>query len=144
MPGQTVTSRNHTLRSHFGDDRHPTLSIGTLWFALLRGSPVAGGTEPDGTGGYTRISKVNDATLWGTISSSAVAIANTGASGAIVWPSTTGLYSVTEPLTWWGAYTLSAGGVLRYFGQLQQTIMVTGAGQVPRIPAGALTLDQLE
>lgn len=144
MPGQGQIARNLTLRSHFGADRHPTLSLPNLWFGLFKGSPAAGGVEPDGTGGYTRISKANDATLWGTIAAAATSVSNGGSAGAITWPATTGLYSITSPLDWWGAFDLSAGGVLWYWGQLQGVIQVTAAGDVPRIPQGSLNLAQPE
>jgi hypothetical protein len=143
VPGQGVPARNLTLKSHFGAGRHAS-ALSPLWFALLRGSPVASGVEPDGTGAYTRVSKVNDATLWGAIASTDTLIANNGSAGSIVWPSTTGLYSVSLPLDWWAIYSLSAGGVLWYWGQLQTPITVTGAGNVPRIPAGSLSLTQPE
>jgi hypothetical protein len=143
VPGQGVVARNLTLRSHFGAARHAS-ALTTLYFALLHGSPVAGGVEPDGTGAYTRAPKTNDATLWGAIASSDTVIANGGSAGSIVWPSTTGLYSITTALDWWAIYDLSAGGVLWYWGQLQTPITVTGAGNVPRIPAGSLSLTQPE
>lgn len=144
MPGQGVIARNLTLRSHFGADRHATLSLPTLWFSLWRGSPVAGGSEPNGTGAYTRVSKANDATLWGTIASTAVNVSNVGSAGAIVWPSTTGLYSITLPLNYWAIHDLSAGGVLWYWGELQTPITVDATGDIPRIPAGSLTNIQPE
>lgn len=143
MPGQAVIARNLTLKSHFGASRHAS-ALGVLYFALLRGSPIAGGTEPTGAGAYTRVPKNNDATLWGTIGAGATSVSNAGSSGAITWPSTTGLYSITLPLDWWGAYDLSAGGVLWYWGQLQTPIVVDAAGDVPRIPAGALSVTQPE
>ena len=143
MPGQGVIARNLTLKSHFGASKHAS-ALTTLYFALFRGSPVAGGVEPDGTGAYTRVPKTNDATLWGTIASTDTILVNKGTSGAIVWPSTTGLYSVTLDLDWWAVYDLSAGGVLWYWGQLQTPIRVTAAGNTPRIPANSLTMSQLE
>ena len=144
MSGQGVKPRNLTLRSHFGADRHSTLSLSPLWFGLMRGNPVAGGVEPDGTGAYTRISKANDATLWGTIGATDTQVVNGGSSGAIIWPSTTGLYSITQPLDYWVAYDLSAGGTLWYWGPLQTTIQVTAAGDIPRIPVGTLSILQPE
>lgn len=143
MPGQGVVARNLTLKSHFGAARHAS-ALSPLWFALLRGSPVASGVEPDGTGAYTRVSKTNDATLWGTIASTDTIVTNKGTTGDIVWPSTTGLYSVTLDLDWWAVYDLSAGGVLWYWGQLQTPIRVTASGQTPRIPVNSLTMSQLE
>lgn len=144
MAGQGVKSRNLTLRSHFGADRHSTLSLATLYFALFFGNPMAGGSEPNGTGAYTRAPKTNDATLWGTIAATDVQVTNAGSSGGIVWPSATGLYSITSPFNYWAAFDLSAGGVLWYYGQLQTPIQVTAAGDVPRIPVSTLTILQPE
>lgn len=143
MPGQSTVARSWTLRAHFGDD-HFSLAMDELWFALYRGNPAAGGVEPDGTGAYTRVSKDNDATLWGTLTSSSLSVSNVGSAGAIVWPSSTGVYSITDPLNWWGIHTLSAGGSLRYWGELQNPIVVDAAGDIPRIPAGSLTILQPE
>lgn len=142
MAGQGTIARNLTLRSHFGADRHATLSLSQLWFALFKGDPTAGGVEPSGTGAYTRVSKANDATLWGTIAASDVTVTNQGSAGGIVWPATTGVYSITDPLTWWAAYDLSAGGTIWYWGQLTSPIQVTQAGDQPRIPASALIISQ--
>lgn len=144
MPGQGIAARNLTLRAHLGADRHSTLSLPTLWFSLWRNSPIAGGSEPDGTGAYTRVSKANDATLWGTIAATAVQVTNAGSAGAITWPSTTAAYSITLPLNWWAVHDLSAGGVLWYWGQLQTPIVADAAGKVPRIPVSALQLAQPE
>lgn len=144
MAGQGIKARNLTLRAHFGADRHPTLSLPTLWFGLYRGNPAAGGVEPNGTGAYTRVSKPNDATLWGTIAAGDVFVTNQGSAGAIEWPSTTGVYSFTEPLTWVGVHDLSSGGVLWYWQELQTPIAVTQAGDIPRLPIGALDLHQPE
>lgn len=139
MSGQTATPRSLTLRSHFGADRHPSLSLQPMYFALMRGNPVAGGAEPDGTGAYTRVPRDNDALLWGTYGVGDTILTNKGTNGSIVWPSTTGLYSITLDLNYWAIYDLSAGGVLWYYGELQTPIKVTGAGGVPRIPANSLT-----
>ena len=143
MTSMSATSRNRTLRSHFGADRHPTLSAATLYFALYRGDPFGAGTEPTSTGGYARVAKVNDATLWGTIGATDVAISNGGASGTITWPTATGLYSITAALDYWAVFDNSAGGVLLYGGPLTAGITVTGAGDVPRIPAGSLSVSQV-
>lgn len=142
MAGQGVLARNLTLRSHFGADRHSTLSLPQLWFALLRGDPSATGAEPTGTGGYTRVAKTNDATLWGTIAAADLLVTNKGTAGSIQWPVTTGLYSITQALNYWAAYDLSAGGVLWYWGQLTTPIVVTQAGDQPRIPASTLICNQ--
>jgi hypothetical protein len=139
----SVKSRNRTLRSHFGADRHSTLSEPTLYFALFRGDPFGAGTEPTATGGYARVAKTNDATLWGTIGATDLQVVNNGASGAVTWPVATGLYSITLGLDYWAVFDNSTGGTLLYGGPLTAAITVTGAGDVPRIPAGALTVSQL-
>lgn len=143
MPGQGIKPRNLTLRSHLGADRHPTLSLSQFWFALFRGDPSNTGVEPDGTGAYTRISKTNDATLWGTIAATDVLASNKGSAGEIAWPVVTGVYSITSALDWWAIFDLSAGGTLWYWGQLSQTITVTTAGDQPRIPVSTLVINQL-
>lgn len=143
MTTMSVTSRNRSLRSHFGADRHSTLSAGTLYFALFRGDPFGAGAEPTSTGGYARVAKTNDATLWGTIGATDVTVGNGGASGTIAWPVATGLYSITLGLDYWAVFDNSTGGDLLYGGPLTTPIIVTGAGDVPRIPAGALTISQL-
>ena len=144
MAGQGAKARNLTLRSHFGADRHSTLSLGTLYFGLMLGQPNAGGVEPDGTGAYTRVPRTNDAALWGTISATDTQVTNSGSSGTITWPSTTGLYSITSPLNYWFAADLSAGGTIWYWGQLQTTIQVAAAGDIPRLLAGTVTIIQPE
>jgi hypothetical protein len=142
MVAMSLTSRNRTLRSHFGADRHSTLSAGTLYFALFRGDPFGAGAEPTSTGGYARVAKTNDETLWGTIGAGDTQVVNNGASGTIAWPMATGLYSITLGLDYWAVFDNSSGGTLLYGGPLTTAITVTGAGDVPRIPAGALTVSQ--
>jgi hypothetical protein len=137
----TVPARNLSLRAHFGADRHPTLSLGTLYVALFNGDPAGAGVEPTSAGGYARIAKTNDATLWGTLSGSAVSASNSGTAGEILWPAASGLYSQPS-LTHWAIFDNSAGGVLWYSGQLAAALVVTGAGDVPRIPAGAFSISQ--
>lgn len=128
----TVAERNATLRSHFGADRGPA-SLPTLYFALFNGDPIASGVEPDSTGGYARVAKTNDATLWGTITSSAVQVSN---AADIAWPAATGVYSQAQ-LTHFAVYDNSTGGTLWYSGKLTNPIAVSGAGDVPRLPAGS-------
>jgi hypothetical protein len=89
------------------------------------------------------VAKANDATLWGTIGGTDVLVGNGGASGTIAWPVTTGLYSITLGLDYWAVFDNSTGGNLLYAGPLTSSIVVTGAGDVPRIPAGSLTISQL-
>lgn len=139
----SVKSRNRSLRSHFGADRHATLSEATLYFALFRGDPFGAGTEPTSAGGYARVAKTNDATLWGTIGATDTAISNGGTSGTIAWPVASGLYSITAGLDFWAVFDNSTGGALLYGGPLTSPIVVTGAGDVPRLPAGALNISQL-
>ena len=139
MPGQGIRARNLTMRSHFGADRHSSLSLPVLYVSLFRGNPTAGGVEPDGTGAYTRVPRDNDALLWGTYGNTDTILTNKGTSGSIVWPSSSGAYSITDPLNYWGMHDLSAGGVLWYWGELQTPITVAAAGTVPRLPANSLT-----
>lgn len=133
--------RSLALRGTYGADKSG-VAPATLYFALLDGSPVAGGVEPSSTGGYARVAKVNDATLWGTIASTATQISNTGSAGDITWPTSTGLWSITAPLTWWAIYDNSAGGNLVAYGEMTTAIQITGSGDTARIPVGALTLIQ--
>ena len=142
MPGQVTWGRNLTLRSHFGADRHPTLSLPTLYFALFKGDPSAGGVEPTAAGGYARVAKANDATLWGTFAASDVQAVNKGSAGTIAFPVATGVWSITDPLDWWAIFDNAAGGNLRYFGPLTQKITVTGASDQPRLPASTLSVSQ--
>jgi hypothetical protein len=135
----TVLERNLTLRAHFGADRLAGLSLGTLYFALFNGDPLAAGVEPTAAGGYARVAKANDATLWGTIAAGAVSAFNSGTAGEVLWPAASGLYSVAQ-MTHWAVFDNSAGGALWYSGKLTTAIVVTGAGDVPRIPAGAFSV----
>lgn len=145
MTSMGVKSRNRSLQAHFGANRNAAsgMSEATLYFALFSGDPFGAGTEPTSTGGYARVAKTNDATLWGTIGATDVLVVNNGASGTIAWPVTSGLYSITGPLTHWAVFDNSTGGTLLYGGPLTASITVTGAGDVPRIPSGALTVSQL-
>jgi hypothetical protein len=138
MPhGSGAVARNARLRSEFGADRHSTLSLGTLYFALLRGNPNIGGVEPDATGSYARVAATNNGTLWGTITSGMLSVSN---AVAIEWPTATALYSITAALDHWAIYDNNSGGVLWYWGPLSTLITVTGAGDVPRLPIGTLTV----
>jgi hypothetical protein len=135
----TTLERNVTLRAHFGADRGP-LSLGTLYFALFNGDPLASGVEPTSAGGYARVAKANDATVWGTIAAGATSVSNSGADGEIRWPSLTALWSVPR-VTHWAIFDNSAGGVRWYSGALSVPIVPTGAGDVPRIPAGSFSIN---
>ena len=133
----TVKSRNISIRSHFGFDRG-SIALNTLYFALFAGDPVGAGVEPTSVGGYARKAVSNDAVLWGTISSSAVSVTNVS---EIVFAAATGVYSESV-LTHWAIFDNATGGNLVYSGRLSQSISVSGAGDVPRFPAGALTVTQ--
>lgn len=135
--GSGIPARNCRLRSEFGADRHSTLSLPTLHFALYRGVPGSGGVEPDNTGNYGREAIANDGTLWGTILSTAVSITN---AIDITWPVSTAAYSITDPLNHWAIHDAASGGVRWYWGELTTPIVVDASGDVPRIVAGALTI----
>ena len=134
----TVLERNATLRAHFGADRGP-VSLGTLYFALFNGDPLAAGVEPTAAGGYARVAKANDATLWGTIAAGSTSATNAGTAGEILWPALTALWSQTQ-VTHWAIFDNSAGGAMWYSGALSAPIVPTGAGDVPRIPAGSFSI----
>jgi hypothetical protein len=133
----TVNARNISLRSHFGADKS-AVALPTLYFALFNGDPEGAGVEPTSTGGYARKAVTNDIALWGTIGGSAVSVTN---ATDIVFATATGVYSQAS-LTHWAAFDNSAGGVLTYAGPLTATVAVSGAGDVPRIVAGGLTITQ--
>lgn len=135
----TVKGRNIALRSQFGDDKS-TVALPTLHFSLYRGQPSNGGTEPTATGGYARVAKTNDSTFTGTIGATDVALVNAGVSGAITWPASTGAYSITTELTWFGVHDAASGGALVYEGVLASPIIVNASGIQPRIPQGALNM----
>lgn len=136
----TVKQRNIGIRSHFGADKS-TLALATLYFALFNGDPEGAGVEPTATGGYARVAKTNDATLWGTIAGTAVQVANSGASGALEWPAASGVWSQAQ-VTHWAVFDNTSGGNLVYSGELASPIAVTGAGDIARIPAGQLVITQ--
>jgi hypothetical protein len=139
-----IESRNRSLQAHFGANRNTAtgMSEPTLYFALYQGDPFGAGVEPTSTGNYARVAKTNDATLWGTIGSTDTSVSNSGSSGLITWPVATGLYSITTALDHWAVFDNAAGGTLLYAGPLTTGITVTGAGDVPRIPAGSLNISQ--
>lgn len=141
MPGQDPWSRNLTLKAHFGANKHADAMV-THYFALFRGEPGGGGVEPTSAGGYARVAKTNDAALWGAIVATDLSVQNKGTGGEILWPTTTGLYSITQALDWWAIFDNSTGGNMRYWGPLSPTILVTGAGGQPRIPQSSLINNQ--
>lgn len=142
MPGQGVKSRNLTLRSHFGADRHPTLTSAQLYVALFEGDPTITGVEPSSVGGYARVAKANDATLWGTISGTDTTIVNGGTAGEVAWPALTALWSQTT-LTHWAVFDNAAGGTMLYWGKLGTPITVTGVGDQPRLPKSTWVVSQV-
>ena len=133
----TLKARNISIRSHFGADKG-SLALTTLYVALFNGNPEGSGVEPTADGGYGRKAITNDATLWGTISDSAVSVTT---ATDIVFATATGLYSQPK-LTHWAIFDNSTGGTLVYSGPLTAEVSVSGAGDVPRILAGALTITQ--
>lgn len=133
----TVNARNISIRSHFGADKS-AVALPTLYFALLNGDPEGVGVEPTSVGGYARKAMPNDVALWGTIGGSAVSVTN---AIDIVFATASAVYSQAS-LTHWAVFDNSAGGVLTYAGPLSTAVAVTGAGDVPRIVAGALTITQ--
>jgi hypothetical protein len=143
MPGATSLARGLSLRSNFGSLRNTGAgALGTLYFALSRGRPGYGGVEPTiGTGGYARVAKTNDDTIFGTISSTTTTITNNGTSGAIIWPVIgAGGWSVITPLDFWAVYDAATAGNLWYYGPLTMPITATNSGDTPRIPSGALII----
>ncbi|WP_353809067.1 phage tail fiber protein [Agromyces sp. SYSU T00194] len=137
----TVEARNISLRSHFGNDRNTALTVGTFYFALFNGNPEGSGVEPTSTGSYARVAKTNDDTLWGTIGSTDTEVSNGGASGEITWPAATAVWSEAA-CTHWAIFDNSTGGTLLYSGELADDIVVTGAGDIPRIIGSGLTIVQ--
>lgn len=140
MGSMTPVARNAALRAQFGADRS-TLALPILYFALFNGDPTVTGIEPTAVGGYARVAKDNDATLWNAIAAGETTIDNDGTTGAITWPILTDLWSQTT-LDHWAIFDNSTGGNLWYYGPLSAPITITGAGDVPRIPSGALDLTQ--
>lgn len=133
-----VAARNVSLKAHFGADR-ATGSLPILYLALFKGNPSTTGTEPDSTGGYGRVAVNNDAVTWGTIGATDLSVSN---QIEIAFPQATGLWSVTDPLDWWGIFDLSTGGELWYWGELDIPITVTGTGDQPRFPIDQFQLVQ--
>lgn len=137
----TTAGRSVSLRSRYGAGKSGVALV-TLYIALFDGDPGGIGVEPTSTGSYARVAKTNDATLWGTIAAGDVSAVNVGVSGAIEFPTATALYS-TNTLTHFGIYDNAAGGALHTYGELTTPIVITGAGDTPRIPQGALSITQL-
>lgn len=137
MPYGSAAARLNAFKGNFGTDRVASAPA-TLYTALRRSATPATvlGAEPDSTGGYARVAVSNVDASW--------TFTATGGSNAaeIRWPAATAQYSITDPLNQWVLMDNAAGGAVIAFGELTTTIDVTGANDVPVIPAGAMVLDQ--
>lgn len=133
-----LSARNLSLKAHFGADKAAG-ALPILYLALFKGNPSGTGVEPDSTGGYGRAAVDNDAVTWGTIASDAVSVSN---QIEIAFPQATGLWSITDPLDWWGIFDLTTGGELWYWGELDIEVTVTGTGDQPRFPIDQFQLVQ--
>lgn len=137
MPFATNASRLQALKGVLGTGAVSIGASGTYYFALLRhptDPATVLGTEPTSVGNYARVAVTNADSEW---TFSAPSATNTD---EIRWPQATDLYSITDPLNQWAIYDNTTGGNPIMFGELTPTITVTGAGDEPVIPAGALTL----
>lgn len=138
MPYGSDAVRLRAFKANFGTSKL-TGAPATLYVALLRHASTPAttlGTEPDATGDYARVAVSNVDAQW-TFS------ANGGANtNEIRWPAASGVYSITDPLNQWALYDNNSGGNLIAFGALSSTITVTGAGDRPVLPAGALVLTE--
>jgi hypothetical protein len=141
MPGTSTLARGLTLKAHFGSLRHGS-ALGTLYFALYRGIPGQGGIEPTiGTGGYARVAKTNDDNFCGPITSTQTVLNNSGASGAITFPTITGGgWSILTLLDYWAIHDAATGANVWYWGLLSAPVSAFFAGDTPRIPIGAWQL----
>lgn len=138
MPYGSNAVRLRAFKANFGTSRLSGAPA-TLYVALLRhASDPANtlGTEPSATGGYARVAVTNDDAAW--------TFTTTGGNNAaeVRFPAASGVYSITDPLNQWALYDNNSGGNLIAFGQLTSTITVSGAGDQPVIPAGALVLTE--
>ena len=138
MPYADDATRLRAIKGNFGSAKVAG-APSTLYVALLRHATDPAtilGTEPDSTGDYARVAVSNVDAEWtfGTVDA-----ANTN---EIRWPTSTGLYSITDPLNQWGIFDNAAGSVCLAFGELTTPITVTGAGDTPVIPALDLVLTQ--
>jgi hypothetical protein len=134
-----VQPRSLILRSQLGADKHAD-ALATLYFALFSAHPFAGGVEPTlGVGGYGRAAVTNGVALWGTISMGTLVVST---QQPIVWPAASGLWSITTPLTHWGAFSTTAGGALWYIGECDEPKAVANVGDQPRILAGGIIIAQ--
>jgi hypothetical protein len=142
MVMMSPTSRGLSLRAHFGANKHAD-ALATLYFALFTTDPYVSGVEPSSAGAYGRAAVANAAGLWpSNIPLGSVQISN---QADIVFPTATGVYSTGGThLTYWGIMSSPTlgSGTLWYAGRMSADVLVLGAGDQPRIIAGALTIFQ--
>ena len=131
-------ARRLSLRAQLGPDKHVD-ALTTLYLALFQGDPFGSGIEPSSVGGYARVAILNNLSLWGTIGAGQVIVSNLVAP---TFPVATGVYSITTALDYWAVLDNAAGGALWYGGPLTPTILVTGAGDQPRLPIGSWVIGQ--
>lgn len=141
MPYGSTTSRAFVLASILGSAKRAG-APGTLYASLHRQATAGDlstvlGTEPDATGDYARVAFTNDDAFW--------TLTGVGATNDVElrWPLSTGLYSITGALNQIALWDNTAGGTCWLWLPLSQTITVTGAGDQPVIPAGALNPTQV-
>lgn len=134
--GSTADSRLAVLKAQFGADRS-VLFPATFYFALLKD-----GVEPDSTGNYARVAKVNNGELWNVPAiNNGTQMLEVSTKVAIEFPVATDPYQLAG-LNQWAIYDNNTGGVLWYTGTLTNAMTISGAGDQIRIPAGALTIGQ--
>lgn len=134
-----IPARGLSLIAHFGANAHSS-ALGTHYFALFDDHPFSGGVEPDiGTGNYGRATVTNGVAMYGTPTTSTVQISNLQ---DIVWPTASGLWSITGDLTWCGVYDAATAGTLWYAFILSVPKVVSGASDQPRELAGGLIIRQ--
>ena len=134
--GSTVESRTAALKAQFGADRS-TLFPATMYFALLKD-----GVEPNSTGNYARVAKLNDGDLWELpAGDSGTGLLSVKTKVAILFPVATDPYELPG-LNQWAIYDNNTGGILWYTGTLENPMTISGAGDQIRIPAGALIIGQ--
>jgi len=135
------TARGLSLRAHFGANKHAD-ALATLYFALFTDDPYTGGVEPTSAGAYGRAAVTNGSGIWPAIPLGTLQIVN---QSDIVFPTATGVYSTgSTHLTHWGIMSSPTlgSGTLWYAGRMSADVLVAGAGDQPRIIAGALTIFQ--
>lgn len=134
--GSTVESRTAALKAAFGGQAS-SLFPGTFYIALLKA-----GAEPDSSGNYARVAKLNNAALW---TDPAFNVPNqrweVATKVEILFPVATALYSL-EGLDGWGIYDNASGGALWWSGTFETPVTISGVGDQIRIPPGLLTIGQ--